>query len=85
MAAASELPETGRRIAEREEEQVAALAAREVAMAGELTAKDDGDAERHAKMERRLTERDQEHAATLSTRKSVAANEQITGSKEASY
>ena len=82
MAAANELAEMERRLAQREEEQVAALAAREVATAGELTAKDDGAAERHAEMERRLAEREEEHAAALATRESVAADERTPASQE---
>ena len=75
MTVTNELDKTERRLAQREEEQVAALAAREAATAGELTAKDDGAAERHAEMERRLAEREEEHVAALATREASAADE----------
>ena len=77
-AAANELAETERRLAQKEEEQVAALAAREAATAGELAAKDDRAAERYAEMEQRLAEREEEHAAALTTREEAAANKRTT-------
>ena len=74
-AAADEPAEKERRPARMGEEQVAALAAREAATAGELAAKDDGAGERHAEMERRLAEREEEHAAALATREEATADE----------
>ena len=81
-AAANELAETERRLVQRGEEQVAALAAREEVTAGELAAKDNGAAERHAEMERRLAEREEEHAAALATREEAAADERTAARQD---
>ena len=82
-AATNGLAEMEQRLAQTEEEQIAALAAREAATAGELAARGDGAAERHAEMERRLAEREEEHAAALATQEAAAANERTAASQEA--
>ena len=74
------MDETKRRLAQREEEQIATLDAREPATASKLAARDDGAAKRHAEMERRLAEREEEHAAVFATREAAAAKERTATS-----